>query len=111
MSVDEQATFDVTYKPSAIQKSQAHIKLSVVDNEYEDSVIYLVGEGYQDEISLDNIHSVIVDPDPEKLDGTMTDDDVEGKKLLFPSPSFFISNHRKLRVTRSCVTRIITQLE
>ena len=80
MGVAEAATFDVIFKPNLPQRSQAHVKLTVVDNQYEDSIVQLVGEGYEDDISLDNIHSMYVPTDPEKLEGNMADDDVEGKK-------------------------------
>ena len=79
IGVGETATFDVFYKPVAAQRSQGHLRLSIIDNQYEDSVIQLVAEGYIDDITLDNIHSVFV-PQPvlEDADGNNADDDVEG---------------------------------
>jgi hydrocephalus-inducing protein len=50
----------------------------VVDNQYEDSVIQLVGEGYQDDITLDNIHSVDNGTELEFEEGNMAEDDVAG---------------------------------
>ena len=50
----------------------------MIDNQYEDSIIQLVGEGYEDEISLDRIGCVDVPVDPEKEEGNMADDDVSG---------------------------------
>lgn len=32
------------------------LHLSVINNQYEDTVIHMVGEGYEDDITLDNIH-------------------------------------------------------
>ena len=75
----ERATFEVIYKPNAPQRSQANLKVTVTDNQYEDSVIQMVGEGYEDDITLDNIGSVIVPVDPEKELGSMADDDIGGK--------------------------------
>ena len=51
----------------------------MTDNQYEDSVVQMVGEAYEDDISLDNIGSVFVPIDPEKEVGNMADDDVGGK--------------------------------
>ena len=78
VNIGESATFDVTFRPRIAQRSQGSIHLTVVNNQYEDSVIQLVGEGYEDEISLDNIHSVQLPVDPENEEGSMADDDVPG---------------------------------
>lgn len=78
VGVGETASFTVTYKPSAVQRSQAHIHLMVVDNQYEDSVIQVVGEGYQDDITLDNIHSVDNGTELDFEEGNMAEDDVAG---------------------------------
>lgn len=80
VGVGEIANFNVIFKPSLVQRSQAHIKLTVIDNQYEDSIIQLVGEGYEDEITLDNIHSVgqPMEQDLTEEDGTMPDDDIAG---------------------------------
>ena len=75
----EQATFNVIFRPTSTQRSQANIKLTVINNQYEDSVIQMVGEGYEDDITLDNIHSVVKAVDPEQEEGSMADDDVSGQ--------------------------------
>ena len=54
------------------------MKLTVINNQYEDSVVQLVGEGYEDDITLDNIHSVLRNIDPEQEEGSMAEDDVSG---------------------------------
>ncbi len=41
----------------------------------------MVGEGYEDDITLDNIHSIEVPVDPEQEEGSMADDDVPGKAM------------------------------
>lgn len=57
--------------------------MSVVDNQYEDSVVQLVGEGYQDDITLDNITSVFKENTlPEDLEGNMADVNVAGGKSM-----------------------------
>lgn len=79
VGVGETASFTVTYKPSAVQRSQGHIHLMVVDNQYEDSVIQLVGEGYQDDLTLENIHSVDSSSGEGNFEeGNMAEDDVAG---------------------------------
>jgi len=79
VNIGESAKFDVTFRPKIPQRSQGSIHLTVVNNQYEDSVVQLVGEGYEDEISLDNIHSVMLPVDPENEEGSMADDDVPGE--------------------------------
>ncbi len=50
----------------------------MVDNQYEDSIVQMVGEGYEDDLTLDNIHSVSRPVDPEQEAGAMAEDDVSG---------------------------------
>ncbi|XP_033116735.1 hydrocephalus-inducing protein homolog isoform X2 [Anneissia japonica] len=69
IGVDECANFDVVFKPSEPTRCTGTIRVSVMDNQYEDTIVQLVGEGYQDEITLDNIHSFIDDSDIENLVG------------------------------------------
>ena len=57
------------------------MKLTVINNQYEDSVVQLVGEGYEDDITLDNIHSVLRTIDPEQEEGSMAEGDVSGNCL------------------------------
>ena len=63
-----------------MQRSQAHLRLTVVDNQYEDSVVQMVGEGYQDDITIDNVRSLDTYTDVEQLEGNMADDDVMAAK-------------------------------
>lgn len=78
MNVGEKACFNVVFSPSSVQRSQAHIRISVIDNQYEDSIIQLVGEGYEDTITLDKIRSVDIPLEPEREEGNMAEDDVQG---------------------------------
>ena len=55
VNVGESASFDCVFCPSKPQRSQGQIRLTVVNNQYEDSVIQMVGEGFEDDITLDNI--------------------------------------------------------
>ncbi|KAM9301954.1 hydrocephalus-inducing protein homolog [Gastrophryne carolinensis] len=49
--------FDVTFCPTEAMRCDCALQLSVLDNQYERSVVQLVGEGYLEELTLDNIHS------------------------------------------------------
>lgn len=55
LSVDQQAEFEVGFCPSQPLSAKAKMVLRVEGNQYNDVVIQLVGEAYQDIISLDNI--------------------------------------------------------
>ncbi|CAL1528044.1 unnamed protein product, partial [Lymnaea stagnalis] len=107
----ERATFEVTYLPNATIRSQASLKVTVIDNQYEDYIIQMVGEGYQDDITLDNIGSVNQSIEPEKELGSMADDDIEAAKCnvmnfgdCYPNSSrtlsLTMSNHSKTDCVR-----------
>jgi hydrocephalus-inducing protein len=56
------------------------MRLAVVDNPYEDSTLQLVGEGYMDDVTLDNISSSpLLNLAPEDEEGSMAEDDVSGQ--------------------------------
>lgn len=44
------------------------IHLSVINNQYEETMIHLVGESYEDDITLDNIHGLTGSASLEGLD-------------------------------------------
>lgn len=44
------------------------IHLSVIGNEYENTVIHIVGEGYEDDVTLDNIHGLMASTSQEASD-------------------------------------------
>lgn len=47
------------------------------------SFLQLVGEGYQDDVTLDNLHSVVQDTDVQFEDGSMADDDISGELHVY----------------------------
>ncbi|KAJ3332957.1 hypothetical protein HDU76_012454, partial [Blyttiomyces sp. JEL0837] len=51
----ESRTIDVTYRAIAVRKSEADLKVRVIDNPFEDTMIQLSGEGYVDDITFDNL--------------------------------------------------------
>ncbi|XP_025115052.1 hydrocephalus-inducing protein-like isoform X4 [Pomacea canaliculata] len=101
INMQEVATFTVTFRPTQAQRSVAHIRMSVVDNQYEDSVVQLVGEGYQDDITLDNITSVFKENTlPEDLEGNMADVNVAAARPnLMVFGNCYINEPRTLSLT------------
>lgn len=63
---------------------EGKIHLSVVDNPYEETNIQLVGEGYEDDFTIDNIHGLMADSaeeSPEEgSEGDLEEDTIEGKR-------------------------------
>lgn len=62
----QQAEFEVEFHPDVPQSFEATMQLLVKDNQYEKTLIQLLGEGYHDIISLDNISSKV----PQDQDST-----------------------------------------
>ncbi|XP_067158936.1 hydrocephalus-inducing protein homolog [Apteryx mantelli] len=77
----ESAEFDVLFKPNLTQRVEGKIRLSVVDNPYEETNILLVGEGYQDDFTLDNIHGLVADSDEENTEGNLEEDIIEAARV------------------------------
>jgi len=77
LDVGETTSFEVCYHATLAHKSQGQVRLSVVDNEYEDCVVHLVAEAYQDDISIDNIASV-AELSEEVDEVSVVDGDVPG---------------------------------
>lgn len=75
----ELAEFDVLFKPTLAQRVEGKIHLSVVGNPYEETNIQLVGEGYEDYFTLDNIHGLVADGKEENTEWNL-DEDIEGKR-------------------------------
>ena len=69
IDVGEKAYFSVVFSPQAVQRSNGQIRISVVNNLYEDTVIQLVGEGYEDDITLENLRDLTRAVCPEDEDG------------------------------------------
>ncbi|XP_035754612.1 hydrocephalus-inducing protein [Egretta garzetta] len=77
----ELAEFDVLFKPTLAQRVEAKIHLSVVDNPYEETNIQLVGEGYEDDFTLDNIHGLAADSKEEDAEGNLEEDIIEAARV------------------------------
>lgn len=85
VGVSEKVLFNVTFTPQEAIRSQGQIRLTVLNNQYEDTVIQMVGEGYSDEVTLSNIHSIAsTNIDPEQEEGNLAEDDVAGEFCTNP---------------------------
>lgn len=58
VSPGDTAEFDVFFHSNKIGRMTGTIHLSVINNQYEETMIHLVGESYEDDITLDNIHGL-----------------------------------------------------
>lgn len=69
------------FKPTLAQRVEGRIHLSVVNNPCEETDIQLVGEGYEDDFTLDNIHGLVADSEEEEnAEGNLEEDVIEGKR-------------------------------
>lgn len=75
----ERAEFDVLFKPSRAQRVEGKISLSVVNNPFEETNIQLVGEGYEGDFTLDNIHGLVADSKEESSEDSVEAEMLEGK--------------------------------
>ncbi|XP_026975142.1 hydrocephalus-inducing protein homolog [Sagmatias obliquidens] len=62
------AEFDVVFHSQKVGRMAGNIHLSVINNRYEETVIHMVGEGYEDDITLDNIHGLVASSYQEASD-------------------------------------------
>ncbi|XP_008833211.1 hydrocephalus-inducing protein homolog [Nannospalax galili] len=68
VSPGDTAEFDVYFHSKKIGRMTGSIHLSVINNQYEETMIHLVGESYEDDITLDNIHGLMVSTSLEGSD-------------------------------------------
>lgn len=83
-----------------------NIHLSVINNRYEETVIHMVGEGYEDDITLDNIHGLVASSSQEASDiseiieDSTMEDFVAGERssseVLTPVGLWFILNKKEV---------------
>ncbi|KAM6252821.1 hydrocephalus-inducing protein homolog [Porphyrio hochstetteri] len=77
----ELAEFDVLFKPNLAQRVEAKIHISLVDNPYREIDIQLVGEGYEDDFILDNIHGLAADSEEEDTKDNLEEDVIEAVRV------------------------------
>lgn len=54
IDVNKTADFTVRFRPRTLKEYRSELRLLVVDNQFETVPIYLVGEGYEDDITVDS---------------------------------------------------------
>ncbi|XP_054435188.1 hydrocephalus-inducing protein homolog [Pteronotus mesoamericanus] len=111
------AEFDVVFHSGNVGRMTGTIHLSVIDNQYENTIIHMVGEGYEDDITLDNIHGLVTSTSqeasdiPEVTEETTMEDLVEAAlvdHIQFGdchignsyNVSFTVTNHSQVNVIR-----------
>ncbi|NXX95861.1 HYDIN protein, partial [Centropus bengalensis] len=77
----ESAEFDVLYKPTLVQRLEGKVHVSVVGNPYEETNIQLVGEGYEDDFTLDNVHGLVEASKEENTEGNLEEDSIEAARV------------------------------
>ncbi|XP_067905917.1 hydrocephalus-inducing protein homolog [Heterodontus francisci] len=77
----EEATFVVAFQPTLAQRLEGALYLTVLNNQYEDTIVQLVGEGYQDDITFDNIHGLVRTGTVENVTRFLEDKDIEATHL------------------------------
>ncbi|CAE1301645.1 HYDIN [Acanthosepion pharaonis] len=55
LECDDVIAFDVIFHPKQPVKSYGQVQLNVHGNQYENTIIWLIGEGYLEEVTFDNI--------------------------------------------------------
>ncbi len=84
--IGQKIVLDLLFKPKIIQRYEAALRLVVVDNQYEDTIVQLIGESYTDDITLDNIHGLVINDETslaiENTQQTIVDEDAPGNKHL-----------------------------
>ena len=76
LDIGETSTFHVSYQSSLARKSHGEVRLSVVDNQYDDCVIHLVAESYQQDVSVDVVTSPVTQRADDVDEVTTVDDDL-----------------------------------
>ncbi|XP_048371298.1 hydrocephalus-inducing protein homolog [Sphaerodactylus townsendi] len=108
---EESAEFSVVFQATVTQHFEGQIHLSIVDNQYEETVIQMVGEGYQDDVTLDNITSLVAEGDGENAERHLEEDVAESARVDYIQfgdcyigktyqTTFTITNHSKSDVMR-----------
>ncbi|XP_049339422.1 hydrocephalus-inducing protein homolog isoform X2 [Astyanax mexicanus] len=103
LKAGQQAEFEVQFCPEVAQSFNASLRLVVQDNHYEVILVQLLGEGYHDIISLDNISNKF----PQ--DQESTEAPIDRSNLLnfgdchvscLYNETFTMSNHSNIEVIR-----------
>jgi hydrocephalus-inducing protein len=76
-----QVSLMVSCLPKFVQPYQASLQLTVTDNQFEDTLIQMIGEGYMEDIILENIHCFNQSDSATNLeDDVLNDEDLVAHK-------------------------------
>ncbi len=81
LGIGEAKEFLVTFQPHATKKCRGELCLRIEHNQFENLPVQLVGEGYEDEVCIENIRGQIEEPltgQPASDETQELPDDVEG---------------------------------
>ena len=82
VGISETINFVVEFTPKVAEKMCADIRLSVVNNPFENTSIQLVGEGYSQDVTIDNINNPVeVDFANEMVE--FQEENISGNNVLF----------------------------
>ncbi len=82
VNIGVDVNFFVEFTPSEKKRISAEIRLSVVDNPFEDTVIQLLGEGFEEEVTIENIHGG--QACVQAADSEGEEDEMSKSKLFYP---------------------------
>ena len=78
LAVAEEKELLVIFQPRASRKYRGELCLRIVDNQFENLSVQLVGEGYEDEVCIENIRGEVEPETVAVKDGEQLPEDVEG---------------------------------
>lgn len=82
LAVGEVYDCPIKFTPLVIKKYRGEMWLTIKDNMFERFPVHLVGEGYEDDVSIDNIRGQ-VEEDTRAMEPEEVPDDVEGTLHFF----------------------------
>ena len=98
LGMDEVKELKVLFQPAQPDKCSGELQLKIHDNQFENLRVVLVGEGYKDDVAIDNIQSIMEEGVGGEGESVTS---MQGTCSLFPStiylidlPSFTNSSHQ-----------------
>ena len=79
LGVSESKECVVVFKPHSVKKYRGEMRVKILDNQFEKMIVQLVGEGYEDEVYLENVRGEVLDTWAQELEEVS--DDIEGESV------------------------------
>ena len=77
LGVNESKQCLVVFKPRSVKKYRSEMCVRILDNQFEKMIVQLIGEGYEDEVYLENVRGEVLDSWGQEAEEVS--DDIEGK--------------------------------